>query len=235
MKMNNSVTIELSKLNFKRISIGVLEDFFSPSRGLLLPAEYNAYDQLGKEKSRKRIKEKYNIPQENFVCLTMCRLVKEKGIDDIIQAIPDIKDLNCTLLIIGKGLEYYEEKLLEQSKQNNIIFIKNLGEPFQICPIAAGCDFYLQPSLMETGGLMPMTMSLYGTIPIVTQNGGLADNFNEENAIIVRNNDVFSSLKKAAEIYNNPIKLEEKRRICMTQDFSWSKRKQEFINLYEAI
>jgi glycogen synthase len=32
---------------------------------------------------------------------------------------------------------------------------------------------------------MPMTASRYGAIPITTLNGGLADNFNDENAIIV--------------------------------------------------
>jgi glycogen synthase len=32
---------------------------------------------------------------------------------------------------------------------------------------------------------MPMTASQYGAIPIVTLNGGLADNFNDNNAIVV--------------------------------------------------
>ena len=234
MKLDNLATKELKNLNFKRISVGVIEDFFSPRKGLLLPAPYDEYNQFGKEKSKQRLKEKYNIPKDHLICLTMCRLVKEKGIDNILKAIPSFKDQKITFLIIGEGEKYYEEEFFKLT-DNNVVFINKLGQPFQICPIAAGADFYLQPSLMETGGLMPMTMSLYGTIPIVTQNGGLADNFNEENAIIVKNNDVFSSLKEAIKIYNNPIKLEEKRRICMTQGFSWSKRKQEFINLYEAI
>jgi len=48
---------------------------------------------------------------------------------------------------------------------------------------------------MESGGIMPMIMSMYGTIPITTLNGGLKDNFNSDNAIIVENNDVALSLE----------------------------------------
>jgi glycogen synthase len=55
---------------------------------------------------------------------------------------------------------------------------------------------------MESGGLMPMTASRYGTIPIVTQNGSLKDNFNSDNAIIIKN-DIVESINSAIELYNN--------------------------------
>jgi glycogen synthase len=68
---------------------------------------------------------------------------------------------------------------------------------------------------MESGGLMPMTASRYGTIPIVTQNGGLKDNFNSSNAIIIKN-DIIESINSAIELYNNKEELTKKRQIVMS-------------------
>merc|ERR1719379_558339 len=39
----------------------------------------------------------------------------------------------------------------------------------------AGCDFFLMPSRYEPCGLPQMYSQLYGTLPIVTETGGLKD------------------------------------------------------------
>lgn len=234
-KENGAVSEKLKTLNFKEVSIGVLEEIFSPKKGLLLSAPYNSEDQSGKEKCSRRLREKYNIPDEHFICLTMCRLVEQKGIKYIIQAIPVLKELNAILLIVGKGDKEYEDELSKYTIEDNVIYIKDLGLPIQVAPMAAGADFYLQPSIYESGGIMPMTMSLYGAIPMVTQVGGFSDNFDEYNAIIIKDSNVINGLKEAATLYKNPEKLREKRRVCMTQNFSWDSRKQDFIKLYESV
>ena len=78
-----------------------------------------------------------------------------------------------------------------------------------------------------------MTASCYGAVPIVTQNGGLADNFNDDNAIIIDDSGLSEAIKKAAEIYADNTLMTSKRKICMEQDFSWTTRKAGYIELYE--
>ena len=79
-----------------------------------------------------------------------------------------------------------------------------------------------------------MTASCYGTIPIVTLNGGLKDNFNKENAIIVKENNLYNSIEEAIELYNNKEMFEKKIKTVMNINFSWENRKIDFIKLYES-
>ena len=100
-------------------------------------------------------------------------------------------------------------------------------------PYMAAADFYLQPSLKESGGITPMVSALYGAIPIVTQAGGLKDNFNKENAIIVENN-LAQKLEEALKIYSTDSLLREKRKKAMLSEFGWTTRKKQYIELYES-
>ena len=79
---------------------------------------------------------------------------------------------------------------------------------------------------------MPLIACQYGTIPIVTLNGGFADNMNEENAIII-NDTMDSAIAEAVSLFNNQAAFVQKRESCMSYDFSWSTRKHDFIKLYE--
>ena len=79
-----------------------------------------------------------------------------------------------------------------------------------------------------------MTMSLYGTIPIVTLNGGLRDNFNEDNAIVIKDNKIVEALNEAIALYSDVETLNKKQRNSMLQPFSWEVRKKRFIEIYES-
>lgn len=232
IKYDNGISKKLQNLNFEKVSVGISDDFFTPEKGLFLPMPYSYDSQNNKKLCKKRIMEKRDIQNEPCIFLTMCRLIKEKGIEQIIESIPFFKKNNSILIIIGTGEAIYEEELSKYTLEDGILFIKNKAQITQIPLLIAGADFYLQPSLMETGGLMPMTASLYGTIPIVTQNGGLSDNFNQANAIIVKDK-LLDSLEQAIALYDDKKLLEEKRRIVMRQNFSWKERKKDFIRLYE--
>ena len=225
--------IKKEKVKLQKVKIGVVSNLFSPEKGVLLPAPYSVDDLTNKQISRQRIKEKYDIKNDFPICLILCRLTKEKGLDNVINSISEIKNQKINLLIIGQGDKYYEQ-LLKEKSGDNVIFINNFGTIMQVIPLAAGVDFYLQPSLMESGGIMPMTMSLYGTIPIVTLNGGLRDNFNEDNAIVIKDNKIVEALDEAITLYSDIEALNKKQRNSMLQPFSWEVRKKRFIEIYES-
>ena len=66
----------------------------------------------------------YGIKGNPFVCLTMCRLIKEKGLDFIIEAIDTIKALGGVLIVVGVGDKFYEDKFRVLSRQNShVIYI----------------------------------------------------------------------------------------------------------------
>ena len=175
----------------------------------------------------------YGIEGNPYICLMMCRLVKEKGLEKVFDAVQTIRDTGGLLVVVGKGKHSYEQQLRKYRRSDGVVYIDRWASPVQAAPLAAGADFYLCPSNTEACGLMPMTASRYGAIPIVTWNGGLADNFNNDNAIVIDDNGLTEAIKKAAEIYSDDNLMTSRRKVCMEQDFSWATRKAGYIEIYE--
>lgn len=222
----------LSTLDFHGVTNGILTAAFAPEKGLLIPAKYTSNEQSGKELCKKRLLQTYGIQGNPYVCLMMCRLVKEKGLDDVFAAVSTIKESGGVLIIVGKGDAEYEKQLESFKHSDGLIYVGRWASPVQAAPLTAGADFYLCPSDSEPCGLMPMTASRYGAVPIVSQNGGLTDNFNNTNAIVIENG-LVDAIERAAALYSDSEALTAMRKICMEKDFSWNTRKQGYIDLYE--
>jgi glycogen synthase len=54
----------------------------------------------------------------------MGRLVREKGIEEIIKTCPFLKQNNIKLIVVGEGEEKYEEAFDSLSKNKEVIYIK---------------------------------------------------------------------------------------------------------------
>jgi starch synthase len=230
---NDELSNTLSSIDFKGITAGILDTAFSPEKGLLIPNKYTSDTQEGKQICKNRLLNTYGIKGDPYICLMMCRLVKEKGLEKVFDSVNTIRETGGVLIVVGKGKHSYEQQLRKYRHSDGVIYVDRWASPVQSAPLAAGADFYLCPSNTEACGLMPMSASRYGAIPIVTLNGGLADNFNDDNAIIIGENGLPEAIKRAASIYTDKKLLESKRKVCMEQDFSWTTRKAGYIELYE--
>lgn len=230
---NDELANTLSSIDFKGITAGILDTAFAPEKGLLIPNKYTADTQEGKQLCKNRLLKTYGIEGNPYICLMMCRLVKEKGLEKVFEVVDTIRETGGILVVVGKGKHAYEQKLRKYRRSDGVVYIDRWASPVQAAPLTAGADFYLCPSNSEVCGLMPMTASRYGAIPIVASIGGLVDNFNNDNAIIIDENGLSEAIKKAASIYTDSNLMEAKRKICMEQDFSWTTRKAGYIELYE--
>ena len=210
----------LSQVDFHGVTDGILDTVLCPERGFMIPAKYSADEIAGKLVCKQRLKQTYGIQDNPYICLMMCRLIREKNVESVIKTIPTIKETGGILIVVGKGDPTYERELRSYKRSDGVVYVNRWASP-------------IQASRMESGGLMPMTACHYGAVPIVTLNGGLADNFNDDNAIVVRDNDVVDAVKRAAELYSDKNAMITKQRLCMRQDFSWKTRKLPYIELYE--
>lgn len=233
LEVNDELANTLSSIDFKGITAGILDVAFAPEKGLLIPNKYTANEQDGKQLCKQRLLKTYGIEGNPYICLMMCRLIKEKGLEKVFDSIDTIRETGGLLVVVGKGRHEYEQRLRKYKHSDGVVYIDRWASPVQAAPLAAGADFYLCPSNTEACGLMPMTASRYGAVPIVTLNGGLADNFNNDNAIVIDENGLTEAIKRAAEIYSNNELMASKRKVCMEQDFSWTTRKAEYIEIYE--
>ena len=101
------------------------------------------------------IKNNNNIPKNSFVIGTICRLVKEKGLIEFLQAAEDISNTydNVLFLIIGERLlsdhnESIEKNIVRIKKKlgKKIIFLGNRND---IPEIISVLDLYCLPSWRE--------------------------------------------------------------------------------------
>ncbi len=119
------------------------------------------------------------------------RLYEQKGMDLVVQIIPELVQRNCFIAILGSGDPYIQQRLekLRDKYPNNIALY--LGFNNQLAhKLYAGSDLFLMPSLFEPCGIGQMIAQRYGTLPIVRETGGLKDT-------VVGYNPISNNVKKA--------------------------------------
>lgn len=224
----------LAGLDFQGITNGILTPVFAPEKGLLVSARYSAGDQSGKAVCKARLLRTYGIPGDPCLYLMMCRLVRDKGLDEVLEAVHAIRDSGGFTVIVGRGDRAYEQRLSALTRADGALWISKWPSPVQAIPMLAGADFYLSPSVTEPCGLMPMTACRYGAVPIVTLSGGLKDNMDGEIAVIVGEDGMAGAVDRAAELYADKAALTAKRVACMGRDFSWATRRAGYVEVYEG-
>ena len=224
----------LRELPFRGITNGILTEVFTPEKGLLLAAKYTPADQAGKDLCKAHLLKTYGIPEGKCLWVMLTRMTRDKGADLVLDALPEIREKGGFVLFAGRGEAEIEERLAALTREDGALWLKKRREPQQMLPLLAGADFCLNPSRAEPCGLTPMTAAHYGTIPIVTQAGGLKDNMDGRIAVLVGEGGMTAAVSEAAALYADPFRLYLKRKAAMERDFGWKTRKTGYLEVYEG-
>jgi starch synthase len=158
---------------------------WNPETDPLLPATYGRDDLSGKGICKRELQRETGLPVRDDVPVfgMVSRLVKQKGIDVLAEAIPRILDLDLQVVMLGAGepwAHFYFGDLMAAHPDR---FAIRVGYDNRLTHrIEAGADFFLMPSAFEPCGLNQMYSLRYGTLPVVRAVGGLDDsveNFEE--------------------------------------------------------
>ncbi len=120
--------LEQTLLKRKKDLFGILNgidpDRFNPNTDSNLKVNYSFPVVNKKRENKKDLQKILKLPQnQNIPLLSFVgRLTSQKGIDLILQVIPELVRLNAQLIVLGKGNKQYEDKLLdlEERYQGNI-------------------------------------------------------------------------------------------------------------------
>ncbi|MEZ5536599.1 MAG: glycogen synthase GlgA [Thiolinea sp.] len=156
---------------------------WNPATDVYLPQHFSVEQiQPGKQQNKRVLLEKMGFsltdemlgqPLLGFVG----RLVEQKGIDMILDAIPDlIQHSAARFVLIGSGTGYFEHSMRELAQRYPDRVASYIGYSEEMAHLLeAGCDLFLMPSRFEPCGLNQMYSLKYGTLPVVFHTGGLAD------------------------------------------------------------
>jgi len=232
---------------------GIDYTIWNPGSDAFLQQKFNIRSLSKKSINKTALQQSLSLPVDASTPMLgmISRLVQQKGLDIILESLPTLLELSekdrLQIVILGTGETHYEMLLLELAAQYPERLKVIIGYDEALAHnIEAACDLYLMPSIFEPCGLNQLYSLRYGTLPIVTPVGGLADTVidaSDENISANRANGfvqeqqtpaaLLNSVKRALLIYKKP-DLWRQLQICgMSADFSWQSSARSYVALYE--
>jgi len=169
------------------------------------------------------------------------RFAHQKGIDLVLESAAAILRQGGQLALMGAGDKELERRAAELAQAYpGQVGAHGFSETVVHLLYAAG-DFLLMPSRFEPCGLSQLIAQRYGTLPLVTRLGGLADTVTDLRADPERGDGLFvrevsaealaEAVAAAVRIYRDERGFARARRTAMTKDSSWGPA----LDAYEAL
>ncbi|KAL0308345.1 UNVERIFIED_CONTAM: putative starch synthase 4, chloroplastic/amyloplastic [Sesamum radiatum] len=239
---------------------GIDAAMWNPATDAYLPAKFDANNVEGKKICKLYVQRGLGLASEGHprdpdtVPLVVCisRLVAQKGLHLITNAIRYVEELGGQMVILGKapdGRVESEFKGLAElhSKGSSIRILLMYSEELSHMLYAAA-DIVLVPSIYEPCGLAQMIGMRYGAVPVVRKTGGLADtvfDMDDHSQPELANGFVFEgidegslngALGRAFSYYRQkPDKWRSIVKKVMQIDNSWNNTAGKYIEVYNSV
>ncbi|MCP4410558.1 MAG: glycogen synthase GlgA [Gammaproteobacteria bacterium] len=230
---------------------GIDTETWNPATDPNLSQPYDANSLQDKALNKTALQRLMQLPQDSQAMLigSIGRLVHQKGIDLLLQALPRLIEMPVQLVILGSGDPHYEDALREWLiKHPQQISVKAGYDEALAHQIEAAADVFLMPSRFEPCGLNQMYSLRYGTLPVVRMTGGLADTVIDTTPESLsagtatgfcfhetESQSMLSALSRAIELYQDKDTWRILQQRGMGQDFSWKQSAQQYRELYQGL
>lgn len=227
---------------------GIDTEIWNPGSDSHLPNKYNHQSLSGKAKNKAALQDKFGLALDSSVLLIglISRLAQQKGIDMILEILPELQQRPVQLVLLGSGDKNYEKALRTAAEEYPRTLAITLGYDEGLAHlIEAGADVFVMPSRFEPCGLNQMYSQRYGTLPIVTPVGGLADTVthaNQENLTQltasgfvmdqINETALLDQIDNAIALFADQTLWKNLMRNAMRLDHSWKHSAKEYVHLY---
>ncbi|MEX2442354.1 MAG: glycogen/starch synthase [Alkalispirochaeta sp.] len=227
--------------------IGILNGIdvteWDPASDDYLAATYSVSDLTGKAENKRRLQEEMGLPVDPRIPVVgmVTRLVDQKGIGPLFGSASAALDRICRelpvqVVLLGSGAAWVERDIRRLTRTHRN-FAATIGYSNNLAHrIEAGSDFFLMPSTYEPCGLNQMYSMRYGTLPIVTRTGGLADTVDADTGFFIEESEgtaIFTAVERAATLFRESSdEIQRMRSAAMVRDFTWDRSAREYEELY---
>lgn len=225
---------------FVGITNGLDHAVWNPATDPAIEANFTADDLAGKARCKAAFQAHVGLdpdPEIPLFAMT-ARLVEQKGFDLLLGS-EMIPRLPAQWAFLGEGEERYRAALADLAAR----FPGRVGCSFTFTEaqehrLLAAADFLLMPSQYEPCGLTQMRAQRYGALPVVRRVGGLADTVEDRVTGFVFDEYQSWALEEAVgyaiALYRDREAWEERVRLAMARDFSWTLSVQAYDAVYQA-
>jgi len=229
---------------------GVDPAVWNPATDLRLGTRYDVSDTGGKKQCKAALRKELGLaPGDGPLFGVVSRLTPQKGLDLVLEALPDLVAAGGQLVVLGAGDGALETGFRTAAAQFPGALGLRLGYDEDLAHrMIAGSDIILVPSRFEPCGLTQMYGLAYGALPLVRRVGGLADTvcdadadacargmatgfvFDEADAAGLR-----GALNRAFALWRQPAAWARLVDTAMRKDFSWAPAARQYLDLYREL
>ena len=153
---------------------------WNPATDPRLPHHFDAEHPDGKAQQRRELIRDLGLAFDHSdkapIIAWVGRLTDQKGIDLLLQALPELMKKDLRLVVLGAGDARLESELHQHARHHEgRLSVHTAFNEERAHQLYAGADMLLMPSRFEPCGLAQMIAMRYGTVPLVTGVGGLKD------------------------------------------------------------
>ena len=230
---------------------GIDTQVWNPRTDRLIAQTFDENDVKGKAVNKAALQglTALQVDPDRMLFGLVSRLTEQKGVDLVVAGAEKLIAQGGQLAVLGQGDPGIAAALQALSDKHPGQVSVTLGFNETLAhQIEAGADAFLMPSRFEPCGLNQMYSQAYGTPPIVTSTGGLADSVTDAGEVgknvmgtgfVLRaqTQTAFDeAIEQAFRAWAQPARWQAIRRAGMSQDFGWEAGARRYAQVYaEAI
>lgn len=247
-------------LNFRRkdllaIPNGIDTDIWDPAIDAFLPDHFSVMDMQGKAACKRSLQETFGLiaDPDATVMVSGSRLTHQKMGDVAVDAIPLALDANPKLqvAVLGCGDKRIEDGLRALVGKYPGRMAVNIGYSERLAHLLhAGGDILLHGSRFEPFGLTPIYAMRYGTIPVCSRVGGMADTVvdpgrdagphavSSASGVLFDGDSVYDMLgaiERAVALRQHPKLWRAMQKNGMTSNFGWEVPAIQYLEMYRSL
>lgn len=238
--------LALRKDSLRGILNGLNYDLFNPRSDTSLAVQYDSATIDRRLLNTAALRLELGLPEMAGPLAGMVtRLTEQKGIDIVIQAVPEMVASGAQLVVLGDGDDDLQRDLhrLEHAYPGHVRVAARFDETLAQ-RIYAGADMFLMPSRYEPCGLGQIIAMRYGAVPIGRRTGGLSDTIidldeHPEGATGFLFDELSSfaftgAFDRAVFAFHHPQTWQRLQTNGMTRDYSWRASAIHYVETYLA-
>ena len=222
---------------------------WNPATDVHLPKNYSNSRITNKHAVKHALQQQLGLQMDANAPLlgVVSRLTHQKGLDLLPEIIPVLVKKGCQFAILGSGDKALEAHFNELADSFPNQVSMNTGYHEHLSHnIMAGCDMFIMPSRFEPCGLNQLYGLAYGTPPIVSLTGGLADSVCDTSELSLKNNratgfvvknvnsaSLLVTIQRAIKIWEDKTTWRKIQKNGMQRDVSWDSSASAYLNLYQ--
>jgi len=215
---------------------------WNPATDPLIAAPFSEDNLKGRTACKAAIQQRFGLAPDRKALLfgVVSRLSWQKGLDLLADALDDLLALGAQLVLLGAGEPALEQRFRQAADLHPGRIGVRVGYDEALAhQIQAGVDALIVPSRFEPCGLTQLCALRYGTVPVVSRVGGLADTVEDGITGVVFDtltaDGLRGALRRTADLFATPRRFAALGRAGMGRDVSWHGPARQYADLYRAL